>query len=505
MNSYILRIAFISLFFVFFLNNKLYSKSPRDTISLKDSTYLLYVTDDPILQMLDSLWASDRIKRLIKPNYILPKKEIYKIPTFSDSILSARMKELKQKSPLPLAYNQYVKSYINVYTVQKREKAQQIMGLADLYFPLFEEILDKHGLPLELKYLAIIESALNPNARSRVGATGLWQFMYGTGKWLKINITSYVDDRRDPIKSTEAACKYLQYLHGMFHDWNLVLAAYNAGPGNVNKAIRRSGGKKSFWAIYQFLPAETRSYVPAFNAAVYFMNYSKEHNMHPIKAPYNAFEVDTVCVKHDVNFEQISNVLGITVEALQYLNPAYTKNIIIADSKNNILTLPTKYIGEFINNEIAIYQLKEEQTGELVQANEEIPEPVVVNEPITHIVKRGDYLGQIANKYNVSVTDIKNWNNLRSSSLAVGQRLKIKKNNSNYTESSCNNNKDNNSNHEKPNKTEEFTYYTVKHGDTLWSISKKFNNISVNDIKSLNNLNTNVVKPGMKLKIYKSA
>src|SRR5690606_35823122 len=240
-----------------------------------------------------------------------------------DSILEARLKTINDATPIEMEYNQYVKAFINLYVNKKRDLSSIVLGIAPRYFPMFEEVLDRYNMPLELKYLAIVESALNPSAQSWVGAKGLWQFMYRTGKMYDLQVTSFYDERMDPYKSTVAACNYMMDLYKMYDDWNLVLAAYNSGPGNVNRAIRRSGGFKDYWKIRPFLPRETRGYVPAFIAVNYMMNYAEEHHIYPKMAPLTNTLVDTVHIKRSMSFTQISNYIDISEELLAELNPMY--------------------------------------------------------------------------------------------------------------------------------------------------------------------------------------
>jgi len=273
-----------------------------------------------------------------------------------DSVYMHRLHDIS--SPLELAFNGVVKSYIKVYTQKRKDKMEEILGLSDYYFPLFEETLDAYNLPLELKVLPVIESALNPNAVSRMGATGLWQFMYGTGKLYKLEINSFVDDRKDPVAATNAACHFLSDLYNIYHDWTLVIAAYNCGPGNVNKAIRRSGGKRNYWEIYYLLPRETRGYVPAFIAATYALTYYKEHKLVPenIEMP---FAVDTIHVNKMLHLQQISEVLNVPIDALQALNPQYRRNIIPGKDKTYILKIPQVLVSQFIDKEDEIYSYKD--------------------------------------------------------------------------------------------------------------------------------------------------
>lgn len=346
------------------------------------------------------------------------------VPVYADSVYYKRMKKLDASTPINLTYNQYVREYIDLYANKKRGLTQRVMGLAQIYFPMFEEHLDRFDMPLELKYLAIVESALNPVAKSRVGATGLWQFMYGTGKAYNLNVTSLVDDRRDPLKSTIAACEHMRDLYKMYNDWLLVLAAYNSGAGNVNKAIRRSGGKRDFWQIRHFLPMETRGYVPAFIAVTYVMSYAAEHNLRPVQPLYYHYEIDTVMVKDVISFAQISSLLNVSVDELQFLNPAFKAGVIPATSdKPYVLRLQKKNIADFVNNEAQLYayiaqsKAEKEEMLNLMRA---------VTEPEYHKVKKGETLGLLAGKYKCTVNDLKKWNKLRSTNLQIGQRLIVR-------------------------------------------------------------------------------
>ncbi|MBI2279830.1 MAG: lytic transglycosylase domain-containing protein [Bacteroidetes bacterium] len=316
-------------------------------------------SDDPILSTIDSVMLSGYFETLgLRENFTKSTKYKYSkdsVPEFDSLTYAKRIKKLDVNSPFNLVYNGYVKAYINLYAKRRKKVTAKMLGLAPLYFPIFEENLDKYNLPLELKYLAIVESALNPKAKSRVGATGLWQFMYETGKMYGLNVTSFHDERSDVYKATDAACRYLRDLHKMYNNWDLALAAYNCGPGNVNKAIRRSGGKTDFWEIMGFLPRETSGYVPAFMAVNYVMSYAEEHNIQAVKPDVSCFKVDTVGVNYHVSFTQLSEALDIPVEYLEYINPTYKHNYIPATGKANTLCLPADKIGLFLTNEETIF------------------------------------------------------------------------------------------------------------------------------------------------------
>ncbi len=351
------------------------------------------------------------------------------VPTYPDSIYYYRMQRLDVESPIELTYNPYVKAFIDLYATKKRGTTSRVLGLAQIYFPLIEQQLDMYNLPLELKYLAIVESALNPEARSRVGATGLWQFMYYTGKVYGLEATSYVDDRNDPVKATNAACRHFIDLYNMYHDWLLVLAAYNSGPGNVNKAIRRSGGKMSFWEIRGYLPRETRDYVPAFIAVNYVMNYSNEHNLYPVMPRVVYHETDTVAVTSPLTIGILAEKLKLPLEDLQYLNPTFRKGFIPATAKNPYyIRLPKKTVADFINNEPSLYaafQLKGYDPVQFLAQAASDGSYNLVTKKITHKVRKGENISSIARKYNCTTTEIKKWNKLRKASVYNGQKLAI--------------------------------------------------------------------------------
>ena len=337
------------LIFIQFLFNYSLSFAATDTndsTKTRDSLEINYqMKNFRFADNLDSLVNLWYIKKAVSANHIdtnFSLADTSLIPSFADSVFISRFAELN--SMIDLSFNSNVKSYLNVYTKKKRDKVEIMLGLTDYYFPIFEEVLAYYDLPQELKYLPVIESALNPRAVSRAGATGLWQFMYSTGKMYGLEIGSYIDERRDPIKSSHAAARFLKDLYKTFGDWTLVIAAYNCGPGNVNKAIRRSGGKRNYWDIYYRLPRETRGYVPAFIAASYTMNYYEEHNLQPknIEIPT---VTDTICVKEKLHLGQVSEVLNIPIQQLRDMNPHFKKDIIPENKKKDyFLRIPEQYI-----------------------------------------------------------------------------------------------------------------------------------------------------------------
>jgi membrane-bound lytic murein transglycosylase D len=380
----------------------------RTYVSSRDTSVRL-LADDPIVAQLDSLAY---LKLFESSRYIGEVGHTRSfgfapdsVPIYSPQIIAERVAKMDATSPFKLIYNDEVKAYIDMYSIRKRNQVSRMIGLSELYFPLFEETLAKYKMPLELKNLAIIESALNPAARSRVGAQGLWQFMYGTGKIFKLEVNSYIDERCDPIKSTEAACLYMKYLYSIYKDWSLVLAAYNSGPGNVNKAIRRSGGKTNYWDLRPFLPKETAGYVPAFIAATYIMNYSKEHNLYPIKPKAIFNEIDTLHIHRRLTFNQISAVLDMPIEDVEFLNPSYLLGVIPETEGRHILTLPRGKIPVFMNNEETIYSYKsprESRMDSLLNIKRALP---IASK--THVVRSGESISAVARKYCVTVNELK--------------------------------------------------------------------------------------------------
>lgn len=411
--------------------------------------------------------------------------------------LKARLARLDEKTPFNISYNPSLESVIKSFLVRKKGLMQRMLTSSQFYFPLFEQELDNHDIPLEIKYLAIVESALNPRARSRVGAKGLWQFMYGTGKMYGLDVSSYVDERNDPIFATKAACKYLSKLHGIFNDWDLALAAYNSGPGNVNKAIRRSGGYKNYWNIRRNLPRETAGYLPAFLATMYIFEYAEEHGLHYKKAERPYFETDTVHVKNLITFDQISKLVDISVEELEMLNPAYKLNIIPKiKGKTYALRLPVTKIGKFVNNEEAIYAYAKKELDSLEKP---LPQLVQTKNQVRYKVRSGDYLGKIAERYGVGVSQIKRWNGLRSNNLRIGQRLTIFPRKPYIPKQSVAKSKTT------PSASGTVAggtkVHTVKEGDSLWTISRKYPGVSIENLREWNGLSGNNLKPGTKLKL----
>lgn len=462
---------------------------------IKDST-VFNLKDIAIAREKDSLWLKEIYKSdLFEEFYTSVVDQDYKDVDYDElptEVLKQRLKELDARTPFKVEYNTALENVIKHYLKNRRGSLERLMSLSDYYFPMFEAELDKHHLPLELKYLAVIESALNPRARSRVGATGLWQFMFATGKMFGLDVSSYVDERSDPIMATEAACKYLKSLNESFNDWDLALAAYNSGPGNVSKAIRRSGGKTNYWNLRNYLPRETAGYVPAFLATMYIFEYAKEHGFekHVSRIPYVA--TDTIRVKQQITLQQVASLTNLDIEELEFLNPSYKLGIIpVVKEENYVLRLPITAVGSFVNNEDAIYAFVKEEVKE---TESPAPEPYEQAEKIRYRVKSGDFLGRIADKYGVAVSQIKNWNGMRSNNLKVGQSLVI------YPGKTT---QDIASNTPATRSYSSDKTYTVRNGDSLWSISQKFPGVSVQNIKKWNDISGTNLKPGTTLKILK--
>lgn len=438
---------------------------------------------------------------------------------------------IQRLSALPtvieMPYNQIVRSYIDMYTQRRRTLVEEMLGLSLYYMPIFEQALEKEGMPLELKYLPVIESALNPDAVSRVGATGLWQFMLGTAKGLGLEVNTLIDERRDPIRSSEMAAKYLKQLYGIYGDWSLAIASYNCGPGNVNKALRRAGGgKKDFWEIYYYLPAETRGYVPAFIAANYVMAYYKDHNIGTALARRPVL-TDTIHVNKRVHFNQISEILNIPVEELRVLNPQYRRDEIPGDIRPYALTLPSKQVYSYIVSEDSIVShnalLYSRRTE--VQPTDESQAGGTKLVVKYHKVRKGETISKVARAYGVTTTQIKKWNNLRSNRLRRGQKLRINtyervepeeeeapaeekesmaeavpetRQDTAFVEE-----QDENSGNETAVSGSE-RYHTVKSGDTLGNIAERYG-VTVSQLKSWNNLRSNQINIGQRLKLFASA
>jgi len=490
----------------------------NDTIILNSEIYSEKISAD-----LDSLVSSWYVKMAMKEfpaDFINDSSGT----EFSDSVYIQRISRINSIIRLP--YNSIIRNHIHVYTVKQRKNFSAVLGLMNYYFPMVEDIFDSYGLPAELKYMAIIESALNPNAVSRAGATGLWQFMYSTGRMYGLTINSLVDDRRDPVKSTHAAARYIKDLYQIYNDWILVIAAYNCGPGNVNKAIRRSGNRKDYWEIYYRLPRETRGYIPQYVAATYAVNYFAEHNIRPL--PLNIpVSTDTIMVTKDIHLNQISEVMGIPLGELRALNPQYRSGLVPGSAKPLSLTLPMSHLGDFIDLNDTIRSYKSDLYLTRINRTADpsrsvyLPADVKGKTRLVYTVKDGDNLGFISEWYRVGISDLRYWNNIYRNTIRVGQKLAVyvdpsksdfysKINTMTFAEKQQMSGKalppDPVLKSSYPESDGEFITYTVRNGDTIWDIAKMFENVSTTDVLMLNKISDpGKIKVGQVLKINKKS
>jgi membrane-bound lytic murein transglycosylase D len=483
----------------------------NSTTAQTDTSHYTLAPDDPVVAMIDSLMQKDHIKR---DGFVFKAEKVNKynfpadyIPEVRDSIYKQRIDAMNERTPFEYAFNDDVLAYIKLYAEKRRSFTSIAMGRAAMYFPLFEEKLAKYDMPLELKYLSVVESALNPTAKSPAGAMGLWQFMLTTGKMYGLDVDSYLDERRDPIKATEAACQLLKSLYSYYNDWSMALAAYNAGPGTVNRAIRRSGGKMTYWEIRPFLPKETQGYVPAFIAVNYAFTYAAEHNIMPRVATKAYYDVDTVHISESLKFSQLAALLDIPADLLMELNPLYKTDHIPKLDEQQYLYLPINKIGDFMANEDSLYKWnRSPQSADAF---------ISYSSSAVHTVGRGEYLSLIANKYKCSVDELMAWNDLKTTNLYVGQKLSIRTTThvpvekdasaggtvaaTNQSTQSSTNTSGNTSTTTAP--AQSYYYYTIQSGDTLWHIAQK-KGISLTTLKQLNKgLNERDLKVGSKIKI----
>ena len=413
-----------------------------------------------------------------------------------DEVYIERIRQMNSFITLP--YNDIVKNYIILYSEKMNTRMSNILGLCKYYMPIFEEILNKYDMPEELKAMAVIESAMNPRAVSRAGAKGMWQFMYATAKMYGLHIDSFVDERLDPVKAAEAAAQYLQDSYEIFGDWNLAIASYNCGAGNVNKAIRRSGGKRAFWDIYPYLPRETRGYVPAFVGALYTMTYYKEHGIKPeaIEMPAH---VDTFRITKMLHLRQVSDLTGAPLNELKDLNPQYSHEIIPGNNREYILRLPYNYTNAFIDHEDSLYRHKSDEYFNPVTLKK--IQDGADGERIVYRVKSGDYLGRIASRHRCTVAQIKRWNNLTSNNIRVGQRLVIYRGGSAPASASSSSSS---SSAQPTSAPANATTYTVKSGDVLGKIAER-HGCTVAQLKAWNGLTSNNIRVGQKLIVSAAA
>lgn len=418
--------------------------------------------------------------------------EANETPVFSDEVYCQRIQAMKEASPMPFECNEASLSIVKFFAKSRRNFIRVVMGRSSLYFDLFEETLAKYNLPIELKYLSVIESGLRPQVRSRAGAMGLWQFMYRTGLMYGLTENSYIDERMDPVKATDAACRYLKQLYDIYGDWFLALAAYNAGPGNVNKAIRRSGGKTTYWEVRPYLPKETQGYVPNFIAAAYLITYHKEHNIIPFPSDLHLAQLDTMCLKQGVQMADISRLVNWDLEEIKSLNPIYKTTYIPKTEPAQCIQGPLTKIGELVSKEEELYQLNEStstNTTETASSSESDSDTSGVNSEsyFFHTVKRGESLAIIASKYNITVEDLKEWNMLTSNMLYTGMKLKVMGEEPEQTEP--------------PEPTVTKKYYSVRRGDTFSVIASR-HGLTQTQLKKLNpGINVSRLDIGQKIRI----
>ena len=470
--------------------------SSSDTIPrAKDSIYEQEAAY--YLNHLDSFIINSYYKKVVElSNATLTENQEIESNDFPDSVYQQRLMALDNESPFDFSYNQYVAAFINLYVNKKRELTENCLGISEYYFPIFEEVLDKHDLPMEFKYLAVVESALNIKARSRAGAVGLWQFMYRTGKHYDLEINSYIDERYELYASTEAACRYFKTLYEIYGNWELVIAAYNCGPGNVNKAIRRSGGKTTYWEIRRYLPRETRGYVPAFVAVNYAMTYHEEHGLSAKFPDSLNLLTDTIKVEGHFDLTELSEYFCADMDQLIYLNPSFRLGKVPENGKQYTIRLPIGLMNAYL--------AYNEAYNSFVEIRKELPAEektvaVVQSTPSgvrnIHVVQSGEVLGVIAEKYGVGVSQVKNWNNLYSSRIYEGQKLVLYLNKKIDTQVDAKPEvkvvaKDNPA----------YKYHVIRPGDTLWDIAKLYDGLTVTELKRLNQgVNYKKLKPGDKL------
>ena len=532
----------IPLFSQDFIENKGIARM-ETKISYLDSIKKTFVRDN-MASRVDSLWMKEltnldlynNITDDIK-NFNIDQKVDYELPT---ELLKARLKAMDAKSPFDIEYNPGLENIIKSFLKYRKKSFERLMAISEYYFPMFEEALAKQNVPLEIKYLAVVESALNPKAVSKMGATGLWQFMYQTGKQYNLGIDSYVDERSDPLKASGAAAQYMTNMYAIFGDWNLVLASYNSGPGNVSKAIRRSGGQQNYWNIRKNLPKETQAYVPAFLATMYIYEYHKEHGIRPDRAVVKHFATDTIVIKKQMSFKQISDLLDVPMAQLQLLNPSYKLNVIpFYEDKNHFLRLPQDKVAVFASNEDRIYAYAQHELDRREKPFQ-ITKAIVARDTMNYTtqritlpktnyykVRRGDNLSEIANKYDVSVADIKKWNRLHKNALTSGKSLKIITSQSIVrtvrkdlkadkipserivaTQKSAIS-EDKINKEEKARKsvkrdstqTNTSPFYVVQKGDNLNTIAQKYN-VTVAEIQEWNHLSNATIQLGASLQVF---
>lgn len=490
MIKHVNKIIFQTL--VMFIGLSVYGQSeivkPKDTSKVIEYEQFLRVVENTLEGYYKEYASTDKETDSIIKALGYDENDV---PEFDDSIFCQRIAVMNEMSPFQLECNSDVVSVLKFFAKNRRGFTSVVLGRSKLYFTMYEEKLAQHGLPLELKYLSVIESGLRPQVKSRAGALGLWQFMYRTGKYYGLDQNSYIDERMDPELATEAACLYLKKLHSLYDDWNMALAAYNAGPGNVNKAIRRSGGKMNYWDIRPFLPRETQGYVPNFIAMSYMLTYHAEHNIVSREARVYDFETDTVCLRNGMHMQVIDSLIKWPVEEIQALNPVYKTTYIPKTTPPQCITIPTEYIGKWVGMEDSIYTLDSLIYESIAEVEEKTEQAVTI-----HYVRRGQTLGHIADQYGVKVNSIMEWNKLRSTRIAIGQKLTI------YGKGAAPKPSASTESSETPVKPPTTgQIHVVKSGESLWGIANK-RGMTVDQLTKLNpGLNHRDLKVGQKIRV----
>lgn len=471
---------------------------PRPVVNEDSMTYqrFLETVESSLFSYYEETWGKDRAYAIIDSlGYDTDEK-----PVFSDSVYIERLKALNEQTIIEIEINDDLLKTVKYFANKRRRFTSVCLGRSKLYFPMYEEYLDSYNIPLELKYLSVIESGLRPNAKSRVGATGLWQFMYRTGRMFGLQNDSYVDERFHPELATDAACRYLKYLHGLYGDWSIALAAYNAGPGNVNKAIRRSGGQMNYWKLRPYLPKETQMYVPNFIAMLYMMNYYGEHNIVPREAQVYRHEVDTVCLQSSIRISHLDTLIGLSKDEFMLINPVYKTDVVPKTEPAQCIFLPVEKIDTFLVIEDSLYNYDAylDSTGKSF---------VALEKKKTHVVLPDETLARIAEKYDVTVNEIRGWNGLRSSKIYPGQRLTVMLTERKYIEGSSTSSvrkssgSSSSSSSSKTSSDGRYKYYTLRSGENLWSVSQKFG-IPFATIQALNkDIDPKRMQPGDKIKL----
>ncbi len=489
-NSFFLYLLVLSPLLFFGQNSFRSNWEPRKPNSFERDYFTKFENQSIII--LDLEPASIGLNSLIDIN-----KDKHELDDFTSLELIEDLNTLNDQTPFNIYHNPTLERYIRVFLKNRRDNLSQLMAKAQYYFPLFERYLDQYNLPLELKYLAVVESALQPTANSHAGAKGLWQFMYGTAKQYGLEVNTYVDERFDPIKSTQAACAYLTDLYKMFNDWDLVLAAYNSGQGNVSRAIKKSGGLTNYWQLRSYLPSETRGYVPAFLATYYIFKFADKHQLSPAQAKLSYYEVESIPIERAIDFKSITNHLGISQKMIKALNPQYKKEYIPAvKEKPYLLILPINMADEFILYVDQIYQ------GNKIEEKEYFIPITLEN---SYVVKPGDNLENIAQRHHITLEQLKQWYGLQTNFLIEHQRLVVTNKpiitTGSTTRKTSSSQKKFTSAKQQTNST--YQIYTVKEGDTLFKISRSFPQVTISQIRDWNNIwNINYLKPGTQLKIY---